>query len=303
MIYNKLQKFGREKGWYRTESAIFGNYKGFLINIFQGGIMSSPQYKHIICEIEPLTDSQVMDLQKVLDDHKKTLKFAIGEVGKDYIALTFHENLSYIKAAKLDETLEFILKTLNERGIRSTLNEKSTLTAYNMCGKGFLLTQNQYLENVNAIEEGKIAHRLSRPNYLNGFIGSLIYSLPIIILWVLLAYYLERISTGFGVLIALAGSYGYEKYNGKIGFWTKWLLIVSNVLVIVLANICVMAFTLSQLGVSIDEMLDIFNRNALIQKDFKTNLFISLMLGIIGWLQIAFSHDLKGDYIEEAKKL
>jgi hypothetical protein len=302
MIYNKLQKFGRDKGWYRTESSIFGNYKGFLVNIFQGGITGN-QFKLIICQTEPMLDSRILELQQILDDNKKIIKFNSGEVGSDFISIYFREDFSSIKAAKLDETLDFIIKILSDRHIKSVISTQSALTHYNLSGKGYIFTQNQFLEYSTSIEHTKTTDKLSYHSYLNGFFGSWVYSMPIIILWVLLAYYLETLSTGLGIIIAFAGSYGYEKFNGKIGFWTKWLLILSNVLVIFLANIAVMAFTLGQAGVPVGEMLNLFNVNPEVQNNFKTNLFISLILGIIGWLQIAFSYDLKGEYIEEAKKL
>jgi hypothetical protein len=71
MIYNRLQKYGRKKGWYRTEDAIFGNYEGFLVNIFQNGTMTGRQFKHIICQTEQMLDTRILELQQVLDDNKK----------------------------------------------------------------------------------------------------------------------------------------------------------------------------------------------------------------------------------------
>lgn len=303
MIYNKLQKFGREKDWYRTKSAIFGNYEGYLFNISQGGIMSNPQFKHITCQTEPMSDNQITELRQLLDNNKKSIKYDLSEVGLDFISVTFYESFLPTKAAKLNETLDFFVKELSERHIKSPFSSESSLNHYNLSGTGVLLTQQEFIKQASEIEQAETLDKLNRHSYLNGFLGSLLYSLPIIILWILVAYYLERLGSGLGVIIALVGSLGYDKFKGKLGFWTKWLLILSNVLVIFLANVAVLVFTLWQLDVPFEQMADVYESENGLQKMFKTNLFISMLLGIIGWFWIVSNVETKRNFIEEAKKL
>ena len=303
MIYNKLQKFGREKGWYRTKMSIFGIYNNYLFNIYQGNVTSSPQYKTIVCRTEKMSENQALEIKQLLTDNKKSIKYDLLEVGIDFISITFYENLLPTKAAKLDETLNFISKELSDRNIKSKYNCAGNLTHYDLSGEGVLLSQQDFISQSSEIGQIDTMDKLEKHSYLNGFIGSLIYSLPIIILWVLLAVYLERLSTGLGVVIALAGSFGYEKLKGKLGFWSKWIIVLSNLIVIFLANVAVIAFILWREDVPFSEMLNLFQVNSELQKFFKTNLFISGMLGVIGWLWLIFNFDTKVNFIEEARRL
>jgi hypothetical protein len=303
MLYKKLQRFGREKNWYRTQNSIFGIHKGYLFNIYQGNFMSSPQFKHIVCQTEPIADAEVVELRQLFEANKKSIKYDVAEVGHDFVSITFYENWSFTKATKLDETLDFMAKELSERAIKSTISSENNLNHYDMSGRGVVLTQQAFIKQKSELEQAETLDKLNERGYLHGFIGSLVYSLPMIILWALLAYYLERLSTGLGVIIALVGNLGYEKFRGKFGFWTKWLLVLSNIMVIFLASIASTVFMLWQADVPFDQMLNLYNFNVELQKMVHTNLFISMLMGVIGWLWIVLNVETKKNYMEEARKL
>ena len=301
MIYNRLKKFAREKGWYGTKKSVFGIFNNYLFNIYQGSITSSQQYKVVFCRTETMLESQILELIELLKNNKKALKYDLFEVGSDFISITFHANYIPVKTAKLDETLNFLSKELSDRNIESKYHSGDNYC--NLSGEGILLNQQEFIRIASEIEQNNSMEKLEKHSYLNGFIGSLIYSLPNIILWVLVAVYLERLSTGLGLIIALAGSFGYEKFKGKLGFWTKWLLIMSNLIVIYLANITSTIFMLWRLDVPFDQMYDVLKTDLELQKYFNTNLFISMLLGIVGWLWIIFNFETKKNYLEVAQKL
>jgi hypothetical protein len=303
MIYNKLKKFGQEKGWYRTERSVFGMHNGYFFNIYQGNMMSSPQYKTIICRTEAMLESQVFELEQLLTENKKSIKYDLLEVGIDFISITFHENFSFTKAAKLDETLNIISKELSDRNIKSKYNYSEKMDYYNLSGEGVLLSQKDFINQSSKIGQMEAMDKLENHSYFNGFIGTIIYSLPIIILWVLLAVYAERLSSGMGMLVALTGSFGYEKFKGKLGFWSKWIILLSNIALIFLANVGVIAFILWRMSVPFDQMLDLFKTDFELQSFFKTNLLISIVIGAVGWFWLLFNFNTKRNYIEKAEKL
>jgi hypothetical protein len=234
---------------------------------------------------------------------KKTIKFDVGEVGSDFVAISFNEHWSSLKTSKLDETLEFIVKMLSNRGIKSVISPQGESGYYNLNGKGYILTQSQFKEFKEGIEYGKTAQKISYHSYLNGFLGSWMYSMPVVALWVFSTPYLGNKSLGFAFIVPFSVDFGYDNFNGKIGFWTRWLKPVSTILVVILANIAVTAFNIQQSGVPFTEILAYYKSNAVTQYIFKGNLISSQILGALVWLQTIFSSDNNEDYVVEAQKL
>ena len=58
-----------------------------------------------------------------------------------------------------------------------------------------------------------------------------------------------------------------------------------------------------RLDVPFDQMYGLLKTDSELQNYFNTNLFISMMLGTIGWLWIIFNFETKKNYIEEAQKV
>ncbi len=303
MIYNRLKKLGQAKGWYRTQSSIFGIHNQFLFNIYQSGIMSSPAFKCIVCRTEPMSEDSAGALRTLLESNKKNGNYDLVEVGTNYISVTFYEHLLPTKVARLEQMLDLLSNELLQRNLKSFYKTAENLNYYDLSGEGVFLSTQGFIAKASEMGQNNFEEGLERHSYFQGFIGSLIYSLPVIFLWVVTALFLERLSSGFGTIIALLGHVGYERFKGKLGLGSKWILIVSNLLVIFLANIVTTGFMLWRLGVSTGQMLNLWRTDASVQKIFESNLVISLILGMVGWLYILFSVDTSKKFIKEAQKL
>ena len=269
--------------------------------------MSNPQFKAIVCKPIKLENGQKESLQTSLEINKYKFGYKIFDIGENYLNITYHEIITGTKNKKLEETLEFISGELNQHNVpkfESENNNNSTeLGYYNLSGEGVILNKEDYEATKNQFDRINEQEKLERSSYMNGFIGSLLFSLPVIILWVLVAIYFEVFSSAMAILIAIGGYYGYEKFNGKLGIWTKWILVFSNIIVIFLANIGTIYFQLRQYNISFGETLSMIQNNNETQTSFFANLAISLTLGIVGWLWIISSVNTKRNFIQKAEKL
>lgn len=282
---------------------MFGIDNNYLFNIYQSSLTSSPQFKTIVCRTENLSENQVSDIRLLFEGKKKGIKYNVFEVRLDFISITFYENLSFTKSDKLNETLRLISEELLVRKIKPKYTSEGSSYYYNFSGEGVILSKSDFNRLSGEITQAENQNELDRHSYLNGIWGSLLYSLPVIVLWVLLAIYLERLSTGLGLIIAWLGYLGYEKFNGKLGIWTKWILIISNIIVIILANITTTYFMLWRLDIPANQIFNVMVNDTEVKKYFYDNLAISMILGIVGWLWIVVNIKTKRNYIKEAEKL
>ena len=307
MIYKSLKKFARNKNWHRTDDSVFGLYKEFCYNIFQSGVMSNPGYKMIHCNTGDLNEKQVTNLQKYLDTNKTKFGYKVIEFGQDFIRVIFYENLRMTKIANLDSFLENFSEQLIvekvDKVIQNEITSNSDYGFYNLSGEGVILTTDDYNRIRTEIQRIDGKEDIERSSYLRGLIGAILFSIPVVILWLLFAIYLGMLSTGFGLIMAFAGYFGYEKFKGRLGFPTKWILIIVTIISILLANLFTLYFQLTGYGVTITEFMSMLQTDEQVKSAFRKDSILGLIIGIVGWLWIIFGLKTKNRYIKQAEKV
>ncbi len=264
---------------------------------------SNSQYKTIHCRTKKMLNTQVQDLKSYLYENRKVIKYNLYEVGSDFISISFYENISFTKKAKLIEGLDFIVLILATRNIESKYDTSSELNFYDLNGEGVLMSSNEYIRLSSEIGQKISKEQLNQNSYLKGFIGSMIYSFPLVFVWILLEIYFELLSTGLAILVTIFGSLGYKKFNGKKNKWTKIVLISSNLVIIILANVLILILHFLQMNIPFNKMQAYFINNSEAQNVFGINLFISIIVSLVAWLWIIFDFIVKDNFIIEARKL
>lgn len=294
MIFKKAKQLGKELGWHKAKNGVFGLYKGYFFNVGDGGILSNPPYKYVIATIDELTEEQKASIKSGLESQKKVLKFSSFEITNNHIYVEYQENLTSTKLKRVYQLLDFFIdlfKNLNipEQNKCHECGSLEMLDSYSLNDKGTMLCQpccRLIEDSFEAVEKERFAEE---KNYMAGFLGSLVFSVPGIIAWVLLAVYLETIASVMAIAIGFLGIKGYQFFKGKMGTMTKYLLVLSNILCIILANLASILIIMINLGLTFNQAVEILMEDKAISSVLMENIMISFALALFVWLWLLFS--------------
>ena len=307
MLTKKLKKFGYQKNWYRTQDSVFGVYNGFCYNIFQSTLMSNPGYKIVFCSTGLLNESQITNLHSFLESNKSKFGYKVFEVGGDFISVTFYENLRRIKNPKLESVLELFSEQLKVENVNKVFTKEISTNHlfgyYDLSGEGVILHAEEYKKTRSEIQRFEEIEDIERSSYLPGFIGAILFCIPVIIVWTLLAIYVNMFFAILGIVMAFASYFGYERFRGRLGWPTKWILIFVTIISILLANLSTLYFQMSGYGITLSKYFSLLVSDEQVQIAFLWNAGLGLTIGLVGLLWIVFGLKTKVRYIKEAVKL
>lgn len=293
MIFPKAKKIAKELGWYKTNDGVFGLYKGYFFNVSDASLVSNPQFKFVTVTIDNTTSEQKTQLKIELDNNKKNLKFTKFEINDNRIYFQFAENLTYTKIKTVYSLFDFLVNTFKKLNVSEQnkchqCGTQKEINYYNLNDSGIILCKSCFKQtenNFNQIEREKISNE---KNYLTGFLGSMVFSIPVIIAWVLLAVYIERIASGMAFILAFLGLKGYDFFKGRHGKLRKYILFLTNVVSILVANVLTVLVLMVKEGLTINQSLMEFQINQIAKNIFYQNIIISFILALLAWVWILF---------------
>lgn len=293
MIFPKAKKIAKELDWHKTKDGVFGLYKGYFFNVADASLLSNPQFKFVTATTDNLSEEQKQQIKTELDTNKKSLKFTTFEITDNSIFFQFAENLTYTKLKTVYSLFDFLVdlfKKLNisEQNKCHSCGTKERINFYDLNDMGIILCNtcfNQTENNFNEIERERI---LKEKNYLTGFLGSIIFSIPGIIAWVLIAVYLERLASGMALIIAFIGIKGYDYFKGRHGKLTKYIIVLTNIASILIANVATVIALLVKEGLTINQAFSEFQTNQAAKDVFSQNTIISFILSLLVWIWLLF---------------
>lgn len=308
MIFPKAKKIAKKQNWSKTNTGVFGLYKGYFFNIFDSNLMSNPQYKFVVATTDNLSEQQRDQIYNELTQHKKNLKFTSLSTSNNGVTIQFAENLKYTKIKTVYALLDFLVdlfKRMNLSGQNKchSCNTTEGLLNYNCNERGLILCDSCYHKIDTDFKDIERKKHSEEKNYFIGFLGSLLFSLPGIIVWVLVSIYLERLASIIAVLIGILGIKGYVFFKGKSGKLTKYLIILSNIISILVANIVTILSLLMKEGLSISESIAEMQINDVAIDMLNKNIIISFALTIVVWIWLFFSLKENKYSIKPAKKI
>ncbi len=308
MIFPKAKKIAKELDWHKTKDGVFGIYKNYFFNVSDASLFSNPQFKFIIATTDNLTEEQKSQIKSELDANKINLKFSTFEISDNSIFFQFIENLTFTKLKTAYSLLDFLIElfkklNISEQNKCHNCSSKENNKYYEindigiiLCNSCFHQTEKSYLKIENEI-------LAEQKNYLTGFFGAIVFSIPGIIAWVLVAIYLERLASGMAIIIAILGIKGYEYFKGKQGNLTKYLIVLTNIISIILANIITVVVMLLNEGLTISQSIIEFQTNDIAKDLFYKNTMFSFILAFFIWLWLLFTLKDKKLTIKRAEKL
>ena len=308
MIFPKAKKIAKELNWFKTTDGVFGLYKNYFFNITDSSLFSSPQYKFVTATVDNLTEEQTKCIITELDSNKKELKFTNYEINQNRISFVFTENLTYTKIKTIYALFDFLVTlfiklNVAEQNKCHNSGEKESIDFYNLNETGVILSSKCFQDIKKEYEKIENKRKTSGKNHIAGFLGSIIFSIPGIIIWVLVAIYLERLASAMSIVIAFFALKGYEYFKGQESKWKKYLIVVSNIISIVVANIATVTFMLVNQGFSIGEAFTEFQVNQNAIDIFKQNTLISFILAFFVWIWLLFAIKENKFTIKKAEKI
>ena len=284
MVGKKLKAFGAQKGWYLGNKSVFGTEDGFLVNIGQSDRMESPSYKTVRVETEPLTDDRRSALQEGLEAQKKALGYQSVAVFDSCVVVTFTESLRSTSPEKLESALQAVVTACRTLGVQphfsSYTGDGREPFVYNGCG--MLLTASERQEMERKLSHAETKRRDQERGYANGVVGAILFGSLGVVAWVLVAYYLNIVSTLLAFGLSFLTVLGYEKWNGTMTGWTKPLLVMVNILLLVAASFFTYYIELYEYDMSIPEAWNYLVFDPQVRGAFLANLGLSIVIGAVG---------------------
>ena len=293
MIFPKAKKIAKELNWHTTKDGVFGLYKGYFFNVSDASLLSNPQFKYVVATIDNLSEEQKQQITTELEVNKKSLKFSNFEIRENAISFQFIENMTFTKLKTVYSLFDFlvdIFKKLNipEQNKCHNCGTKENINYYELNNSGVLLCNACYREIESSHYEIEREKYAENKNYLIGFWGSIVFSVVGIIAWVLVAVYLERLASAMAIIIAYLGIKGYQYFKGKQGKLTKYIIVLSNIVCILIANVVTVIVMLIKEGLTISQSFAELQINEVAQDLIYKNTMISFVLAFFVWIWLLF---------------
>lgn len=288
MIFPRVKKVGKDNHWKRTSSTVFGEYKGYWFNMGDG-----TGFKYITASIHIPNEAVKSHLIDILGQNKKSIGYHEFEVLANYVFIKFNENITSTSREKLDSALSFLASTFEQLGLPQmndchSCQGKTNLKYYDVNGEGklFCITCANALES--QFDESWRRDRLEEKNYFIGFVGALLFSLAGVVGWIILQQ-IGYMSSVMALVIAFLSLKGYLYFKGKMGTYTRFIIVVTGMMSIVAANYLSYVTSFLLEGYTINDFLFSYGTNKDLSREIHANLGISFVLSVFVWVWLFFT--------------
>jgi hypothetical protein len=248
MIFPKLKKWARLKGWKIDKSFVYGNYNDYIFTAFDGS-----GFKAFSTILPNLTDEQSNKILEFLGRSKKSLKISEYYLKDGNLLLKHRETFMPMKIQDMDG----MLKKLTGFFINEGICGKDYCAICGTAGNHMTVSLNDnvmpicgecYQRSLNEIEDISKENALEEKNYVTGIIGAFLGGLVGVIPWVIVNVYLNLYASILDLLIGKLSLRGYFIFKGKIGQPTKWIIAVITFLSVIIAELACLAVLMIQNG-------------------------------------------------------
>lgn len=294
MAFPKLKKFASEKGWEIVKNSAYGEENGYLFTLIDGA-----GTKTFATPLPQISDE---DKEKVLDylkRSKKQLKISEYAFDNKVLLIVFKENFVSTKVEVMNRMLDKLTEYLEGLGIRGKgccifcEKDGAAETIY-IDGIIYSAHDECYNSELNAMDEVVREYETEEKNYLFGLLGALMGGILGSVPWILVQVFLNRIVAVLAIVIGLGALKGYGILKGRMGPLTRWIILFSTIVSVVLAQYAGLAIELirNDIPVSYGNFVIAFSIPEVVDS-FRANLIMSLILALLGIAGMFFG--MKGD--------
>ncbi|MCL2196460.1 MAG: hypothetical protein FWB77_02470 [Treponema sp.] len=278
MLWPGIKKLGKELNLKRSDFEAAGILKNCFVKMYDGRNM-----KVLELYTPQMDGDDKNDVIKMLEN-RRIKKYEWLPNG---VKITFVEILKPYSMKKIKEILEEIVKYFSgkypdQKTLCQHCGEEGEAQIYGINNVSLLICDNCYRQYARDIEKENTEQINAPNNYLLGFIGAIIFSIPGIIVTTLFLIYLERLAGITALIYVFLGILGYKKFKGKLSPVGAGLIILAGVLMVgigVLAAYCVLIFKeLEQ--IDFDLLLYVL-REPEVQKEIVLNIGLSYLISAV----------------------
>lgn len=293
MIFPKAKKIAKDLGWHKTRDSVFGLYKGYFFNVSDASLITTPQFKLVTVTTGNITEEQKLQIKTELNLNKRKLKFTLFEISDNDIFFKFTENVTLTQLKTVYSLFDFLVdlfKKLNvsEQNKCHNCGRDQRINYYDLNDTGIMLCDTCFSQEDHRFYEIEKERISKEKNYITGFLGALIFSVPGIILWILCAVYFERLASGMAFVIVFLEILGYDYFKGRHGKLTKYIIVLTNIVSIIIANILTVITLLVKQGFAINHVIQEFQTNETAKDFFYQSIIISFLLALLVWIWLLF---------------
>jgi hypothetical protein len=241
---------------------VAGYEKDYLVNMGDGRGVKTVIFSNLNIPYE-----LVLEVESAINDNKKNMKYSSFEMDQHTISFTLRESVLPVSEKALLNLITYCSNLLHEKGIESSKkcttcgSEKTDLYYYNHTDLHLPLCSSCYTKESYTIEKEKREYNSEDKNYGRGFLGSIIFNIPGLILWMGIAVLLESIAGIMAFVLFYLGKKGYEKFGGKEGKVKPFIILGVSIAFVLISNIATIVFLLVKNGVPVDDTFYLLMHN------------------------------------------
>jgi hypothetical protein len=284
MLSKSAKELGKENGWYYDRSlygSVFGLYNNYFFEVKEG-----EGNKILTATFDEIDEKIGMRLTQALKENKNRLK--IGEFGIDSqgLGLIFVERFRNTKKEVLYAALDFLVELFEDNQIPHQnkcfdCGSQKELDYYIFDGVPGMLCPNCY--DVLRQQWGFVEKDFDSEdkNYILGTVGAIIYTIPGIIIWIIVALFLKALSGVLVLGIGFLAFKGFMNFGGRAGPWSKWIIVAVTLVATVVSIFATVFVGMYFNGYGYQEIFNEIMINEEVQEFIKRTLFVSAIIGII----------------------
>lgn len=309
MIHPALKKIAKKEDWYRAKNSVFGLYKDYFFTLGNPSFMNQESFKYVVASIPNLNEELLQVAKKELETKKDLLQIKNIEFGEDYIYVELLAKRVFTKIETIYVLLDFFVKLFKKNSIPKMNScykcgcKKGKLNYYTIDETGVIYCNTCQLSIKKLLQNIAEKDKSEEKNYLAGFIGSIIFSIPGIVLWVIVAVFFEKIAAVIALVFVALGLTGYDYFKGKYGKLTLYILVLSNIICIIISNYATAVFLLYQENLSLKSIFYEMSINENLTNNIFDNIVLSFILTSFIWIGLFFTLKHKNSTLELARKM
>ncbi|MDR2133029.1 MAG: hypothetical protein LBP30_06760 [Clostridiales Family XIII bacterium] len=211
MLWPEIRKFGKEFGLKRTGSMVLGEVKNCFVRVYEDD-------GKVLEVLSPEMDDED---KEAISNILKQNKVKNHELSEDGIKIKFTEivrsgAIGKIRIVMAGVTEYFERKYPGEKPRCQRCGLKKDAEAYCVGGESPYLCHGCLKAVENELNKANLEYQEQPGNYLRGFVGALLFSLPGIAVTALIFIFLDRLAALSAALYIFLAVKGYRVFKGKI---------------------------------------------------------------------------------------
>jgi hypothetical protein len=275
MLWPGIKKLGKELHLKRTDSEVVGRVQNCFVKMYDGKNMKLLEL--FVPEINDFDKEYIINKLKLGKIKKyEWLEYGIRIIFSEYIR---PYRISKIEDILMDFTGYFSKQYPAQKHHCQKCDLPNDVDAYCVDGKTLIICNDCYKSFESEINDSNLENKYVPSNYLSGFMGSLLFSIPGILVTVLFFVFFDMLAAISSVLYVFLGIKGYKKFNGKISYFGAFLIILSTIIMVgfgILVSYSI--FILKELQTTDIELLRSVLKMPQIQQEIVKNILISYIL-------------------------